>query len=285
MKYCEEYAALLDLFVDGELPPEEMAQVQAHLAECPGCQAYVDDALALRAGFPDVETTIVPEGFAEGVMKRVREESGGRPKTVAMRRKYIRRWAGIGALAACCALAVLMRTGFGGGYGAAMVTGSGGASGEYAMDTGNLAGSAGGGDVSPQMAEPAEIPETADAEGMAPETAMLDKEADQSESKTEARMAAAEAGGTDGGAAPVPPASAPSTQAALEDAPARLHLTAHEAGGLLDDFKPAWENAMERGYELNEEEYRELLKALDRQEELPETAEGPFLVVVTGPFA
>ena len=45
MKYCEEYAALLDLFVDGELSLEEMLEVQAHLDECPACRAYVDDAL------------------------------------------------------------------------------------------------------------------------------------------------------------------------------------------------------------------------------------------------
>ena len=34
-----ENAALLDAFVDGELTAAEMAEVQAHLAECPGCQA------------------------------------------------------------------------------------------------------------------------------------------------------------------------------------------------------------------------------------------------------
>ena len=35
MKYCEEYAALLDLYVDGELSPGEMAAVQEHLDQCP----------------------------------------------------------------------------------------------------------------------------------------------------------------------------------------------------------------------------------------------------------
>lgn len=75
MKYCEEYAALLDLFVDGELSGPEMAQVGDHLAKCPGCRAYVDDALAIRAGFPDVEETAVPEGFAESVMERIREDA------------------------------------------------------------------------------------------------------------------------------------------------------------------------------------------------------------------
>ena len=42
MKYCEEYAALLDLYVDGELSPEEMAAVQEHLDQCPDCRRYVD---------------------------------------------------------------------------------------------------------------------------------------------------------------------------------------------------------------------------------------------------
>ena len=61
MKCCEKYAALLDLFVDGELSAEEMGAVQAHLENCPGCQAYVDDALTVRAAFPQVEDTAVPE--------------------------------------------------------------------------------------------------------------------------------------------------------------------------------------------------------------------------------
>ena len=60
MKYCEDFAALLDPFVDGELTPDEMARVQAHLDECPACRAYVDDVLAIRAAFPDVEDTELP---------------------------------------------------------------------------------------------------------------------------------------------------------------------------------------------------------------------------------
>ena len=84
MRYCERYAALLDLFVDGELPPGEMEQVQAHLAVCPGCQAYVDDALAIRAGFPDVEDTAVPEGFAAGVMERIRREHEAERKSAGL---------------------------------------------------------------------------------------------------------------------------------------------------------------------------------------------------------
>lgn len=100
MKYCDDYAALLDLFIDGELSPAEMADVQAHLDACPGCRAYVDDVLALRAAFPDLEDTEVPEGFAEGVMAAVRAQAA--PRKRQLRRLLL-------PLAACCAIVLLVR--------------------------------------------------------------------------------------------------------------------------------------------------------------------------------
>ena len=63
MKECTSFEALLDLFVDGELSPEEMARVQSHLDQCPACRAYVDDALAIRAALDGWEKTPVPEDF------------------------------------------------------------------------------------------------------------------------------------------------------------------------------------------------------------------------------
>lgn len=112
MKYCDDYAALLDLFIDGELSPAEMADVQAHLDTCPGCRAYVDDALALRAAFPDLEDTAVPQGFAEGVMAAVRAQAAPRKRQLS---KLLL------PLAACCAVVLLVRgVGLGGGkFGAA----------------------------------------------------------------------------------------------------------------------------------------------------------------------
>lgn len=105
MKYCNDYVALLDLFVDGELTPAEMADVQAHLDTCPGCRAYVDDALALRAAFPDVEETVVPEGFAEGVMAAV---AASAPRSA----KKKTRWMQVAMpLAACLAVVIVLRNG------------------------------------------------------------------------------------------------------------------------------------------------------------------------------
>ena len=76
-----ENAALLDAFVDGELTAAEMAEVQAHLAECPGCQAYVDDALAIRADFPTAESTELPADFTDHIMQAVAKTPQSRPKT------------------------------------------------------------------------------------------------------------------------------------------------------------------------------------------------------------
>lgn len=114
MKYCEEFAALLDPYVDGELSEEEAARVREHLESCPGCRRYVDEALAIRAAFPGVEDTPVPEGFSEGVMAAVRELE--EKKTAGHRRVYWQKV--LLPLAACFALVVALRAIPGAGRGA-----------------------------------------------------------------------------------------------------------------------------------------------------------------------
>lgn len=268
MKYCEEYAALLDQFVDGELPGPELERVRAHLEVCPGCRAYVDDALAIRAGFPDVEETAVPEGFAEGVMERIRAESAGERKTIELRRRAARRWTGtLGLLAACCALVVLVRTG--GGFAAPAGDGA-------AYDTAAVTESEAA-EAAPQMAPASpekkeeESPET--FENRAASRGVGVKKYQFEQARDEAA------------ALPAPASAAP--EAFMEDAAsekkAALYLTEEEAGDLLDGYTVVWENGVEWCYELDAEEYQALLEALGRREELPETADGPFLVVVAGP--
>lgn len=100
-----ENAALLDAFVDGELTAAEMAEVQAHLAECPGCQAYVDDALAIRADFPTAESTELPADFTDHIMQAVAKTPQSRPKKQP--------WGKLAAAAACLALIVLVQYGAG----------------------------------------------------------------------------------------------------------------------------------------------------------------------------
>ena len=100
-----ENTALLDAFVDGELTAAEMAEVQAHLAECPGCQAYVDDALAIRADFPTAESTELPADFTDHIMQAVAKTPQSRPKKQP--------WVKLAAAAACLAVIVLVQYGAG----------------------------------------------------------------------------------------------------------------------------------------------------------------------------
>lgn len=78
MKYCAEYDALLDAFVDGELSPDDSARVREHLKTCGGCRSYVDAALAIRDAFPDEDGAEVPEDFAAVVMTAI--NSGAAPR-------------------------------------------------------------------------------------------------------------------------------------------------------------------------------------------------------------
>ena len=75
MKMCEEYAALLDMYVDGFCTAEEAARVRAHLAECEVCRMYVEQILQMKEAFPDAESEEIPEGFAESVMTVIRAEA------------------------------------------------------------------------------------------------------------------------------------------------------------------------------------------------------------------
>ena len=102
MKLCEEYAALLDMYVDGFCTDEESAQVREHLAECEACRMYVAQILQMKEAFPDAEETEVPEGFAEGVMAAVRASAAPRKKTMKAWQKTLLQ------MAACLAVVIAL---------------------------------------------------------------------------------------------------------------------------------------------------------------------------------
>lgn len=64
----DEYAALLDAFIDGELSAQDAQAVWARMWDSDADRAYIEDALAMREWFPDVEETVVPDGFTESVL-------------------------------------------------------------------------------------------------------------------------------------------------------------------------------------------------------------------------
>lgn len=58
---CIELVELLTDYLEGVLPPDEVAAVEAHLALCPHCQVYLDQMRATIAvlGSVPVETLSV----------------------------------------------------------------------------------------------------------------------------------------------------------------------------------------------------------------------------------
>ena len=260
MKYCENFAALLDPFVDGELSPDEMARVQAHLDGCPACRAYVDDALAIRASFPDAEDTPVPDGFAESVMARIRAEAASQAEA-APQKKTSRPWLkALASLAACCAIVLLAAPMF-----------------SHSSKT---------------EAAPAEAPAAAADTAASTERAMefaLTEEAPAGESAEESREDLASSKLYD--AAPSPSAAADSGATAYfteADPASWLTLTAEEAGSLLASFTPVEETETELRYELTSGELETLLAALSEAGIVPsgelhptETEDSYVLVIVT----
>lgn len=110
MRSCEEYELLISEFIDGALDEAGRAELMAHMAGCPVCQAYFDDQIAIHDALSQLEEIPAPAGLASQVMARVRETPQNRPpekKTVPF--PHGRRWA---ALAACCAIVVVGVLGF-----------------------------------------------------------------------------------------------------------------------------------------------------------------------------
>ena len=253
MKYCEHFAALLDPFVDGELSPEEMARVQAHLDGCPACRTYVDDALAIRAAFPDAEDAEVPEGFAEGVMARIQAEAAQKQKS--------RPWPKVlASLAACCAIVLLAAPMF-----------------SHSSKT---------------EAAPTEAPAAAADTGASTERVMgfayTAEKATAEESAEEAREDLASSKLYDAAPAPSAADSGATAYCTEADTTSWLTLTAEEAGSLLADFTPAEETETELRYELTSGELETLLAALSEAGIVPsgelhpaEMEDSYVLVIVT----
>ena len=88
MRTCEEYEALISAFIDGALADEDRAELMAHMAECPACQAYFDDQIAIHDALADMEVK-APEGFADRVMAQVRQESRQAPVSEKQEKKTV----------------------------------------------------------------------------------------------------------------------------------------------------------------------------------------------------
>ena len=121
MERCERFEELLSQRLDQPLLPEEERELEDHLARCPNCRALAEDLEQLCGQFACLEELPAPEGFAQGVMDRIRalepepapaetpevpeEKAGPTEEKVVPLRRPMPRWARTAAaLAACCVL-------------------------------------------------------------------------------------------------------------------------------------------------------------------------------------
>ncbi len=79
---CEDYIERISAALDGELSPQEQAELDAHLAVCPECRRLRDELAALDRSLADCVAQ-VPEGFSRRVMDAVAAEAGAAPKKCA----------------------------------------------------------------------------------------------------------------------------------------------------------------------------------------------------------
>ena len=253
-----ENTALLDAFVDGELTSDEMIQVQAHLDECPACQAYVDDALAIRAAFPTEDDISLPADFTENVMRSVAKAPQSRPKKQP--------WGKLAAAAACLAVIVLVQHGALGSTGstdsasaydtaAVMdVAAAESAPGERSIDAPSA--SAGSGDAVDDGAEAFTATSGGSLETQkSKDTAAYTSGSGQSGIQVDLPSASEDAAQENGASVTV----GPFNQADLPT----VHVSAADIGDLLDSREPAeTENSGPLRYLLTRQEYDDLVAEL-----------------------
>lgn len=99
MESCDRCLDLISARLDGMLTGREERELEAHLAVCPQCRALAGELAQLHAAFPLLEQVRAPEGFARGVMARVRGEKKAVP---LFRRPQVRALAGLAACALLC---------------------------------------------------------------------------------------------------------------------------------------------------------------------------------------
>ena len=108
MERCERCMELLSLRLDEELTAEEEQWLSQHLEQCPDCREIAEQLAQVHGAFTQLEDIPAPEGFAQGVMARIRaEEAAPNPRKQTkvihiFRRPQARALAGLAACAVLC---------------------------------------------------------------------------------------------------------------------------------------------------------------------------------------
>lgn len=262
MKICENYALLLDQFLDGELIKEDEALVREHLVSCPACAAYVADAMAIRAAFEDLDEIEVPEGLSDGVMAVIRAHAAPRKKN--------HRWMKAAASLAACAAIV---------FAAVRIIPFGASSGTSAASAESAPMEARAGDVTDGVESPAEARQqlTADSEMSDPLSSSNVESGQNSAPVSVEPFALAPNSAQDSGSGEAPKtAVGPMLSANLNSDAASYrkwaNLTAAAVGTELDGYSgiPRQDDAGRSyiAYELSESEFDALIARLGAEDKV-----------------
>lgn len=99
---CQRYYELISQRLDGELTEDEQQELESHLAVCPSCRALDQQLSGLHVDFSDLEEVPAPEGFAQGVMDRIRMEENKKVIPLFQRPQF-KAAAGLAACLVLCA--------------------------------------------------------------------------------------------------------------------------------------------------------------------------------------
>jgi anti-sigma factor RsiW len=69
---CQELVELLTDYLEGALPPDEVAAVDRHLALCEGCRVYLDQLRLTIDAMGTVPVQSLPDGTVDALLTTFR---------------------------------------------------------------------------------------------------------------------------------------------------------------------------------------------------------------------
>lgn len=73
---CRELVELLTEFLEGVLPPDETAAVEAHLDGCDACRTYLDQMRATMATLGTVPAEMISEAACDTLLTAFADRAG-----------------------------------------------------------------------------------------------------------------------------------------------------------------------------------------------------------------
>ncbi|MDR3765543.1 MAG: zf-HC2 domain-containing protein [Butyricicoccus sp.] len=103
MPNCEYFEELCSSSLDGELTRAQKRELEAHLAECPACAAYLEDLKLMRTAWEDLKEPL-PEQLHEKIMGSILEEAQSKVTPIEKKKRRPPVFTMIAAAAACVML-------------------------------------------------------------------------------------------------------------------------------------------------------------------------------------